>query len=220
MEHLGNQTLASDQKRLTPHSGRHRSLAKLCDSQAFPTDTSDIVALLVLEHQTHVQNALVAASYEARRALEYQRILNDALEEPEGTPVASTTSRLNSATTRIIDALIGIDEAPLPGAIGKRSPFAAAFQAAATRDPKGRSLRDLDLETKLFRYPLSYAIDSIAAKSLPEPLSERVWQRLTDLFCRPLRPDDLAKYGAYIDAEGQTAVREILEASGADRLGD
>ncbi|MFT6832828.1 MAG: hypothetical protein ACJAZN_003006, partial [Planctomycetota bacterium] len=75
-------------------------------------------------------------------------------------------------------------------------------------------------ETKLFRYPLSYAIDSIAAKSLPEPLSERVWQRLTDLFCRPLRPDDLAKYGAYIDAEGQTAVREILEASGADRLGD
>ncbi len=217
MAHIGNQFLAEDQKQLSPQAGRHLSLAKLCDSSAFPTDTSDIVALLVLEHQTQVQNALVWGGYEARRALDYQRALNEALGEPEGTPVGSTTSRLRSATTKIVDALIGVGEAPLPCPVGRRSGFAADFQEAGRQDPQGRSLRDLDLQTRLFRYPMSYAIDSVAAKSLPGPLRDLVWTRLGELFLAPLREEDREKYGPYLNAENQAAVREILLATmGAD----
>ncbi|QDV09162.1 hypothetical protein Poly30_47190 [Planctomycetes bacterium Poly30] len=214
MGHLGNQTIEPGQARLGPKNERYLSLAKLCDTNAYPTDTSDIVALLVLEHQTYVHNVLAGAAYEARRALDYQRVFNEALGEPEGTPVASTTSRLANAATLVVDALIGIHEEPLPGPVGARSPFAEVFESSATRDAQGRSLRDLDLESRLFRYPLSYLIDSTGVRSLPEPLAALVWTRLSELFFEPLGADDRRKYGGRIDEASRRAVVEILASTG------
>ena len=213
LAHLGNKRLGEGEKELVPTARRYRSLAGLCDTAHYPVDTSDVVAFLVLEHQTHVQNALVLASYEARRALEYQRALNEALGEAPDAPVSSTTTRLDTATQRIVDALVGVNEVALPGPVGQRSPFVEVFESRGIWDDQGRSLRQFDLESRLFRYPLSYAIHSTAMKTLPPTLQERVWKRLGELFCRPLEGDDLAAYGAVICAEKQQAVRAIVKST-------
>lgn len=213
LAHIGNKRLVEGERELVPTARRYRSLAGLCDTTHYPVDTSDVVALLVLEHQTHVQNALVLAAYEARRALEYQRALNEALGEAPDAPVSSTTTRLDSATKRVVDALVGVNEIALPGPVGQRSPFAKVFESKGLQDEEGRSLRQLDLQTRVFRWPLSYAIHSTAMKTLPPVLRDRVWTRLGELFAGPLTGDDLAAYGKVIDAEKQQAVRAIIERS-------
>ncbi len=178
MAHIGNQFSAGSRSAIEPSEKPHGNLDDLCQSEHYPTNTSDVVALLVLEHQTHAQNAIVQASFEARKALDYQRVLNEMLGEPLDTPVHSTDSRLDRAAEKVIAALMHSEEVPLPGPIGQDSPFVAAFMGSARRDSRGRSLRDMDLESRLFRYPLSYTVDSPAFRGLPEPLAKRVWAGL------------------------------------------
>lgn len=214
LRHLGNQVLAAGEEQLAPRRGARTTLGELCDASPYPAETSDVVALLVLEHQTHAHNALVWAGYEARRALDYQRMLNEALGEPEGTPVRSTESRLDAAARRVVEALLMVGEPPLPGRIGEGSAFAASFQARGRRDDHGRSLRDLDLEERLFRYPLSYTIDSVAFAGLPETLRRRIWTRLHRILTGTAA--DLEAVGL---TPGQaTAIVEILGATRRDAL--
>jgi hypothetical protein len=63
------------------------------------------------------------------------------------------------------------------------SVFAAKFAAEGLRDRKGRSLRDLDLQHRLLRYPCSYMIYSEAFDALPDEaraaIYERMWQVLS-----------------------------------------
>lgn len=207
MEHLGNQMLEADQERLVAATGAHADLAEVCDSASYAATTSDVVALMVMEHQTHAQNAIVLAGYEARVALDYQRALNEALGDPPGTPVASTGTRLDGAARDVVDALLFTDEPALPGPIGAGSPFTAEFEARGVRDERGRSLRDLDLRTRLFRYPVSYTIDSPAFAGLPAPLRERIWQRLDEVL------DEEAPDGPALDPVRRGAAREILRAT-------
>lgn len=218
MRHIGNRTLQGEAERLVPASTPHKSLGELCRTTPYPAATSDIVALLVLEHQVHVHNAIAWGAYEARRAIDYQRVLNKALGEPAEAPVQSSESRLNAATERIVDALIGLGEVPLPDSVGERSRFAREFQARGVRDDAGRSLRDLNLKTRVFQYPMSFLVDSEAMRNLPEPLSIRVWARLAELFGAALGPADATRYGSLLDAEARTAVREILRATVPGKL--
>jgi hypothetical protein len=49
----------------------------------------------------------------------------------------------------------------------------------------------LDLDQRLFRYPLSYLIHSEVFRSLPEPLLEQIWLRLWLVLNGVLKgPDD------------------------------
>ena len=214
MEHLGNQVLAKGQERLAAAASEHASLDGLCDVKPYAATTSDIVALLVLEHQTHAQNAIVWAGYEAQRALFYQRALNEALGEPEGTPVSSTETRLDSAARKIVDALLFVDEPELTNAVGEGSVYAAEFQARGLRDAQGRSLRDLDLKGRLFRYPLSYTIDSEVFEGLPAPVRDRVWRRLWLILTDSLDDPD----GPHLALADRTAIHEILTDTHGDSL--
>ena len=207
MGHLGNQVLGEEQERLGPRPGEHATLEGLCGLSPYLADTSDVVALLVLEYQTAAHNALTWAGYESRRALHYQRELNRELKEPVGTTVRSTERRLDVAAKKVLKALLLADEAPLPNSVGEGSAFAAEFQAAGPSDSKGRSLRDLDLEERLFRYPLSYLIYSEVFAALPERLKERVWRELW----RVLNDDPLSSDYPHLDAADRAAILEILK---------
>jgi hypothetical protein len=57
----------------------------------------------------------------------------------------------------LVKALLQVDAAPLPGKIAGNSGFDSWFQAQGPRDAQGRSLRELDLDTRLFRYPFAAA---------------------------------------------------------------
>jgi hypothetical protein len=87
--------------------------------------------------------------------------------------------------------------------------FAKDFASLGPRDARGRSLRDFDLETRLFRHPLSFLVYSESFDALPEVASRAFYQRLDAI----LRGDEQDTAYAHLTAADRKAVREILEAT-------
>ena len=187
--HLGNRTLDQGEEYLVPAASDLGQLENPFDASLYPGATSDVVALLVLEHQTHVQNVFADAARRTQRALEEEQVMKEALGDDSDERLESTEQRIGSAALRVVDALLMVDEPELPVPLDAETPFARAFSARGRRDSKGRSLRDFDLEDRLWRYPLSYLIDSPGFAGLPSILRERVWRELW-LVLQGIREDD------------------------------
>ena len=151
------------------------------------TPHSDIVALMVLEHQTGMLNRLARAGMDTRMALHYEREINKALDRPADERSDSTRSRIRSVGEPVVQYMLFRDETRLTDRIKGTSSFASDFANRGPRDSKGRSLRDLDLHTRLFRYPCSYLIYSRAFDSLPSR-SEGIY--LSTSLGNPERPGD------------------------------
>ena len=143
---------------------------------------SDIVALMVFEHQTYVHNLITKASFAARQALHYERGLNEALGEPPDNRLESTTSRIENAGEKLLEGLLMVDEAPLDGPIVGTSQFAAEFSRRGPADELRRSLRDLDLNHRLFKHPCSYMIYSLSFEQLPPVMADYVAKRLSEIL--------------------------------------
>jgi hypothetical protein len=146
------------------------------------TPHSDIVALMVLEHQTGMLNRLARAGLETRMALHYEREINKALGRPENEPSDSARSRIHGVGDAVVQYMLFGDEIRLTDPIESTSDFTSEFAARGPRDSKGRSLRDLDLKTRLFRFPCSYLVYSSAFNSLPGPVKDHVYQRLWEIL--------------------------------------
>jgi hypothetical protein len=166
------------------------------DLDGYLTPHSDLVALMVFEHQMHMMNLLTRIGWEARVA-EYRRgksaeQLRAAGDNPTDAPVP-----LDVAAREVVEYMLFVDEAPLRGPIRGSSKFADAFAAQGPRDSKGRSLRDFDLTTRMFRYPLSYMIYSPQFDALPPTARDAIYKRLWSDLSRRHGP-------------GRTAIVEIL----------
>ena len=170
---------------------------------------SDIVALMVLEHQALVHNRMVKANFDTRQALDYDVMMNRMLNNPEGTRLESTTRRIKSTGDRLVEALLLVNEAKLTEPIKGTSGYAEQFAVAGPRDSHGRSLRDLDLTTRLFKYPCSYLIYSEAFDGLPVESRDYVWQRLFDI----LSGEDQSEKFAHLSKDDRKAILEILRAT-------
>ena len=155
------------------------SLAGLFDPRGYLSMHSDVVALMVLEHQAHMTNLLTRLGWEARVAAS----------EPSSTPGAKPTlpgasasrqdaTRIEDAVRDLVDYLLFVDEAPIAGPVRGSSGFAERFSGAGPRDGKGRSLRQLDLERRLMRYPCSYMIYTEVFDALPEAAKAAVYERM------------------------------------------
>jgi hypothetical protein len=118
----------------------------------------------------------------------------------------STTSRIKSACEPLVAYLLFADEAPLSARIEGTSTFAAEFAARGPRDLRGRSLREFDLEHRLFRYPLSYLVYSEAFCSLPGAARDYVYRRLWQMLSGE---DTTAKF-AHLTEPVRQAIIEIL----------
>ncbi|MDA1266632.1 MAG: hypothetical protein O2816_16250, partial [Planctomycetota bacterium] len=204
--HLGNQLLGEDEERLAPAGVPRVDLEGLCDLAPYPVATSDLIALLVLEHQTHVHTVLATAGAQVRDALADQRELNRSLGRPDREPLRSTTVRIEGAGRRAAEALLFVGEPRLPVPIEGDSPFARSFLSRSLRDEDGRGLRDLELRTRLFRYRLSYLIHSPTFAALPAELRDRVWLELwmvledVDGACRSLPMAECHTIRAHLEA--------------------
>ena len=106
----------------------------------------------------------------------------------------------------LVDYLLFVDEPPLPGPIRGSSGFAGKFSAAGPRDHKGRSLRDLDLERRLMRYPCSYMIYTEAFDALPAQAKEGVYGRVWQILSGEVKAPRYER----LDPAGRKAVLEIL----------
>ena len=124
---------------------------------------------MTLEHQAGATNRILGLSRVYERA-----------QRGWGTDGAERT--LDGAIDDLVGHLLFMDEAPLREAVAGVSTFTTTFPARGPRDSRGRSLRDFDLRTRLFRYHLSYMVYSEAFDSMPARLLERVLRRLHDVL--------------------------------------
>ena len=137
------------------------------DTTGYLSPYSDVVAMLVLNHQVHMTNLLTRLGWEARIAAD------------QGAPVET---RVRETARELVDYLLFIDEAPLPGPVSGASGFADQFAAGGARDKKGRSLRQLDLERRLFQYPCSYMVYTPAFDALLPAAKEAVYARMWEVL--------------------------------------
>lgn len=139
---------------------------------------SDLVALMVLGHQAEMHNLLARASYEVRLALHRNAGLWKLFDETEGSLRPGAVRLIEQQADRVLDYMLFRTEALLKGPITGSADFAVEFSRSGLRDSKDRSLKDLDLESRLLRYPCSYLIYSPAFDALPAPLLEAVYRKL------------------------------------------
>jgi len=165
-------------------------------SARYLTPHSDIVALMVLEHQAEMLNRLARAGMETRMALHYEREINKALGRPENEPSDSARSRIRSAGDAVAEYMLFGDEFRLTDQVEGTSAFASEFAARGPRDSKGRSLREFDLKTRLFRFQCSYLVYSRAFDSLPGAVKEHVYQRLWEILNGRLTGKDDSRLAA------------------------
>lgn len=142
---------------------------------------SDIVALMTFEHQTKMTNLLIRAGWEWR-----------------------TSGRAD--IDAVADYMLFGGEAALPEPIEGVSTFTREFPQRGPRDTQGRSLRQFDLRTRLFRYPLSYMIYSAAFEGLPDPVRNSIYRRLFDVLTRT---GATSKYPA-LSTETRNAILAIV----------
>ena len=187
--HLGNRTVTPA---TTGPVEVEIDLASHVDTTRYLGRHSDVVALMVLEHQVHVQNVLVRVSWDLR--------------------VADGASPIEPIVEPLVKALLFAGEAPLTGPIAGSSGFRERFSRRGPRDSRGRSLRELDLVSRLFRYPCSYLIYSEAFDALPETAKKTIYRRLRDV----LDGTDTSEAFAHLSSADRKAILEILEETKSD----
>jgi hypothetical protein len=210
MRHMGNAVCseADVDKSLDRAAGANvTDLAKHFDVAAYPDRGSDVVALLVLEHQAETHNLLTRANYQARLALRDQEAMNRALSRPGDFRSDGVAARIESAGEALVRQMLFADEKPLTDEVKGTSAFAQEFEARGPRDAMGRSLRDLDLKRRLFRYPLSYLIYSESFDALPAEVKQYVYQRLWQVLTSD---DEDDPDFAHLKRSQRRAIREIL----------
>ncbi len=174
---------------------------------------SDIVALMVLVHQTSVHNLITVAHSAARQALNEQAIVSRYRGDSTlSDPLEKSNPKFRVAVDKLVRALLFIDETPFNGAIHESTSFTRDFTQQGPRDKMGRSLRDFDLERRMFRYPLSFLIYSEGFNSLPVEARSAVYRRLRAVLSGAETDSDYAK----LTSADRKAVLEILAATDTD----
>ena len=207
--HMGNLLLGEeDQAASVTGDSARRKVAEpheLVRPEHYLTTHSDVVALMVLDHQTFVHNRLTQASFEARQALHDEAAADKAGDRSDTTLSEAAMSRIAKAGDDLVDALLFANEAPLTTPLRGTSGFAEVFVQQGPHDARGRSLREFDLDTRTFRHPCSYLIYSKSFDDLPAEMREYVWQRLWTVLC-----GEHSDQFAHLSGSDRQAIREIL----------
>jgi hypothetical protein len=186
--HIGNAVVTDTEKHEAIVSDRtlHRIVPDaLFDGRGYLSSHSDIAALMVFQHQAHMMNLITRAGWEGRM---------------HAGPLQDTVHEL-------VDYLLFVDEEPLTAAVTGSSGFAEQFAAQGPADRRGRSLRQLDLEHRLLKYPCSFLIYSAAFRALPDDVRSAIYTRAWDVLAGR---ETGARYARLTEAD-RRAVMEILK---------
>jgi hypothetical protein len=132
--------------------------------------------------------------------------MNKALGRPDDHQSDSTGRRIAAAAEKLVRYMLFVDEFPLTSSVEGVSGFAAEFSARGPRDSQGRSLRELDLNRRLLKYPCSYLIYSDAFDSLPPAVRQEVYRRLLEVLTGKEQGSDFE----HLSHTDRTAILEIL----------
>ncbi len=183
------------------------------DPAPYLSAQSDIVALMVLVHQTVVHNLITAVHEAAPDA-----VFEDSMSRVKGRDTTSRgntggpAARLRRDVDRLVRAMLFVGEAPFDGTVKGTTTYAQDFVKAGPRDAKGRSLRDLDLEQRLFKYPLSFLIYSDSFNALPDLAKGEVYRQLRAILTGADPSTEFRK----LQAGDRAAILGILAATKPD----
>ncbi len=170
--------------------GNITDLKAYFDTARYPAPGSDIVAHLVLDHQAHMHNFLTRMHNEAIvRAARYGKV-----------------KYMDGIVDSFLKYLLFSEETPLSAPIKGTTKFAEEFTARGPKDKQGRSLRDFDLQTRLFKYPCSFLIYSESFDALQPELKAMIYQRLFDILTGKNKSQDFKN----LTPEMRRALLEIL----------
>ena len=197
-QHMGNDVAALDAR-----PGRElASVAGLFDADGYRALSSDIVAHLVFTHQVGMTNVLTRAGWEARAA------------RPPDLPAGAAGGARDRANAimegiarEVVDYLLFIDEAKLTGPVRGTSGFAERFSTIGPRDRKGRSLREVDLNRRLMKYPCIYLVYSPAFDAFPSAAKASIYSRLWEVLSGQ---DQDERYRSALSRADRQAIVEIL----------
>ena len=166
------------------------------DPDTYPVSTSDVLAHLIFEHDIGFNNRAIEATYAAR-----------AFQHEDGENLtAEHEAELERLAHALVRYLLFADEVPLPsGGVQGDPAFIQAFLATRRATPEGRSLKELDLKTRLFRHRCSYMIYSVAFQGLHPLVKNRVLGKLHAALAE-VGSDEYA----YIEREEKRTIDKIL----------
>lgn len=175
----------------------------LFDWSAYPVETSDILPHLLLEHQSGFMNLVLEATYRART---YQHI-------GKGTIKPEHAAVLHGLADELVRYLLFADEAKFPaGGIRVDPRYREDFLADRKEASSGISLKDLDLETRLFQHRCSYLIYSDVFRATSDLFRQRVYQVLGEAISTEDPDPDFA----YLSVAEKEAIRGILRETLSD----
>ena len=184
------------------------------DPSTYLIPDSDVVAQLVLAHQTQMHNLITLTNYKTRIALYTAATRNKIAGQPADASLPDDLRlQFERPAEQLLRYLLFVNEAALPGSasspITGSSTFTQSFAARGVRDANGRSLRDFDLHTRIFKYSCSYLIYTDSFDQIPEPAKSYIYHRLFEILTEKDQSPDFAK----ISAADKRAIFEILLAT-------
>jgi len=207
--HLGNLVVRGLRK---PNEKDLAATSNLTDLQEkfrtteYLTPHSDVVALMIMEHQAEMHNRLTRANFAVRKAIHEQAELAKDSSRKEEELAEQTARRIKQACDPVVSYLLFARETPLLDPVKGTTPFAKEFAGRGPRDRKGRSLRDFDLERRLFKHPCSYMIYSEMFDALPREALDCIYRRLWDVLAGQAEGGDFN----HLTEGDRRAIREIL----------
>ena len=190
MTHLGNAMARDSHKPDVLDMRGTQNLTSLAGkfdfSNGYLAETSDIVALLVLEHQTRMVNLMIRVGWDER--------------------TNAAPDKIDADVEALVRYMLFTEEATMYDPVEGVSTFTKTFPERGPRDRQGRSLRDFDLHKRMFRYPLSYMLYSPTFDAMPDAVREKVYRRLYDV----LSEKDADKKFARLKTEDRKAILEIV----------
>lgn len=209
--HLGNIVVSKAEELQDLEQARIGNINRLDDlfkTESYLTPNSDIDALMVLEHQVQIQNMITRVNYDVRNLLvrEFTSAMNESGISQE------IKTRITEITEPLVEAMFMVGEAEITDSMKGNTEYRNNFEARGPVDSKGRSLRQLDLKSRLFRYPLSYLVYSREFNALPELAKEIIYKR----FSAILNGNDNSGSFSHLDENDRLAIFEILKETHPD----
>jgi hypothetical protein len=184
------------------------SLEKFISTAPYLTNTSDIVALMVLEHQCTMHNLITAAGKSTREAMARQHELQKAFGEPvTDVPQGSALSVIRSNAEKLVKQALFCGEYELKDdGVEGGAAFQEAFRRNRHESKEGRSLKDFQLLTRVFKHSCSFMIYSRSFDALPPQVKTEFYAQLG----RVLDGAESSADFAHLTASERAKIREIL----------
>jgi len=212
--HMGNAIAVEKGHRVFMQTDRPTNLEQidtLIDTTPYAENSSDVIALLVLEHQTHMHNLITKGTFDTIIAINRNKIIQQMSDTPFKTQNKSLLDNIHATGDKIIEYLLFCNEIAIASPITGRRDFQKAFEKRGPIATNGATLREFNLKTRLFKYPCSYLIYSKSFDEMPPLLLEYVYKELWDIFSDKRQDDKFLHISRHIGKQIKSILIETKD---------